>query len=110
MERRKAEGHAADCLFIDGRLTAEELQILCIQGDDEYSMGQYESRFLFTDSEAVRETCSFKQTAFMANMIGALVVNLLVNFCANQCDIALPRALPFFTTYQADMMFFNMEK
>ena len=110
VERRKAEGHAADCLFIDGRLTAEELQILCIQGDDEYSMGQYESRFLFTDGEAVRETCSFKQTAFMANMIGALVVNLLVNFCANQCDIALPRALPFFTTYQADMMFFNMEK
>ena len=98
------------CLFIDGRLTAEELQILCIQGDDTYSMTQYMNRFLFNDEEAEHEVCSFKQTAFMANMIGALVVNLVVNFCANLCNPDIPRTLPFFTHYQANMMFFNIEQ
>lgn len=106
----KPEQERRNCLFIDGRLTAEELQILCIQGDDEYSMTQYSDRFSFSDYQAENEVCSFKQTAFMANMIGGLIVNLFVNFCANQCDIAIPRALPFFTQYQADMLFFNVEK
>lgn len=97
-------------LFIDGRLLMEELQIYCIQGNDEYNMNRYETEFLFSDEEAVEPMCSQKQTSFMANMIAGLIVNLLVNFVANkQQDMLYPRDLPFMTVYYGDRMFFKTE-
>ena len=96
------------CLFIDGRLAAESFQVLCIRGDDNYSMTRYEKDYLFTDSEADETICSYKQTTFMANMIGSVMVNLFVNFCANECDPLVPRDLPFFTEYNAETMYFKV--
>lgn len=95
------------CLFIDGRLAAEEFQVLCIRGDDEYNIQRYTTEFLFTDDEAEQTLCSYKQTSFMANMIGSVMVNLFVNFCANHCDPLIPRDLPFFTSYVAETMHFK---
>ena len=97
------------CLFIDGRLSAKELQIFCIVGDDSYSMQRYVNDYLFEDYEAEDEVCSFKQTAYMANMIGGLMTNLFVNFCANLCDLVMPRIIPFKTSYLTDNMFFKLE-
>lgn len=96
------------CLFIDGRLAAESFQIFCIKGDDEYSMKRYETDWLFDDSEADETICSYKQTSFMANMIGSLMVNLFVNFCANECDPLVPRDLPFLTEYTAETFYFKV--
>ena len=96
------------CLFIDGRLAAESFQVLCIRGDDTHSISRYEQEFLFGDSEAEETICSYKQTTFMANMIGSVMVNLFVNFCANECDPLIPRDLPFFTEYSADTMYFKV--
>lgn len=101
---------ADQCLFIDGRLSANELQIFCITGSDKYYMDLYESKYLFRDSEAVQEICSFKQTAYMACMIGSLMTNLFVNFCANLCNLQIPKVLPFLTTYASDFMFFDTTK
>ena len=98
----------AKCLFIDGRLAAESLQILCIMGNDTYNMEKYEREFLFNDWEVEAEMCSYKQTSFMANMIGSLIVNLFVNFCANECDPLIPRDLPFFTEYTAETMYLKV--
>lgn len=96
-----------ECLFIDGRLAAEELQVLCIQGNDEFNIRRYQEEFLFTDEEAEATLCSYKQTTFMANMIGSIIVNLFVNFVAiNSNDL---RDLPFITTYDAKFMFFKTE-
>lgn len=97
-----------DCLFIDGRLAAEELQVFCIKGDDDYNMRRYEEEFLFTDSEAEETICSYKQTTFIANMIGSIICNLFVNFCANECNPLVPRDLPFLTQYNASTMFFKV--
>lgn len=97
-----------NCLFIDGRLAAESLQIFCLTGDDDFNNNRYSSEFLFNDSEADPTVCSYKQTSFMANMIGSLIVNLFVNFCANQCDPLVPRDLPFFTEYTAETMYFKV--
>lgn len=97
----------ADCLFIDGRLAAEEFQVFCILGTDKYNMERYEKEFLFHDSEAEETLCSYKQTTFMANMIGSIMVNLFVNFCANRCNPLIPRDLPFYTSYTANTMFFK---
>ena len=94
-------------LFLDGRLAAEELQIFCITGADHYYMEEYEEKYLFNDSEAEATVCSYKQTSFMAAMIGSLMSNLFVNFVTNLCDVPLDRDLPFLTTYQADYMLFK---
>lgn len=96
------------CLFIDGRLAAESLQIFCITGDDVFNQERYRREFLFSDEEADETICSYKQTSFMATMIGALIVNLFVNFCANECDPLIPRDLPFYTEYTAETMFFKV--
>lgn len=97
------------CLFLDGRLAAEEFQVFAIKGDDEKAMGIYEEEWLFNDSEAEETLCSYKQTTFMANMIGSVMVNLFVNFVANECDLVFPRDVPFLTTYNASTMYFKVE-
>lgn len=103
-----SEEYKEGCLFIDGRLAAEELQVLCIKGTDSYSIDRYKSEYLFTDSEADATVCSYKQTTFMANMIGSIMCNLFVNFIANQCNPLIPRDLPFFTEYSAETMFLKV--
>lgn len=105
----KPEKERADCLFIDGRLAAEEFQVLCIKGDDEFNINRYKSEFLFSDEEADRTICSYKQTTFCANMIASYMVNLFVNFCANQCKPIIDRDLPFLTTYNAETMYLKTE-
>ena len=103
-ERRK------DCLFIDGRLTADEFQIFCMTGTDNFYMDDYVSNYLFNDYEAQRETCSYKQTGFLADMIGAFMVNLIVNFCANQVNPRRNMTLPFMTSYRSSMMFLDFKR
>lgn len=95
------------CLFIDGRLAAEEFQVFCITGDDKYHQDIYRKNYLFSDAEADETICSYKQTSHCANMIGSIMVNLFVNFVANECEPLIPRDLPFITTYDAERMFFK---
>lgn len=105
----KSEEERKNCLFIDGRLAAEEFQVLCIKGDDEYNINRYNKEFLFSDAEADETICSYKQTTFCANMIASYMVNLFVNFCANQCEPLIDRDLPFLTTYNAETMYLKTE-
>ena len=103
----KSEEERKNCLFIDGRLAAEEFQVLCIKGDDEYNINRYNNEFLFSDVEADETICSYKQTTFCANMIASYMVNLFVNFCAN--EVGAYRDLPFLTTYNAETMYLKTE-
>ena len=105
----KPEEERKNCLFIDGRLAAEEFQVLCIKGDDEYNINRYSNEYLFSDAEADETICSYKQTTFCANMIASYMVNLFVNFCANQCEPVIDRDLPFLTTYNAETMYLKTE-
>ena len=108
-QRALSVDNPSKCLFIDGRLAAENFQVLCIKGDDLYSMGRYENEFLFSDEEAEETICSYKQTTFMANMIGSIIVNLFVNFVANEyCEELIKRDLPFYTEYSASSMYFKV--
>lgn len=97
------------CLFIDGRLAAEEFQVFCIRGDDTFNIDRYMKEFLFKDAEADETICSYKQTTYMANMIGSIIVNLFTNFVANECEPLFDRDLPFITTYDAATMYFKTE-
>lgn len=98
-----------DCLYIDGRLAAEEFQVFCIRGDDNFNIDRYQRDYLFTDEESLNTICSYKQTSYMSNMIGSVIINLFVNFIANRCSPDVCRALPFFTFYSADTMFLKTE-
>lgn len=97
------------CLFIDGRLAAEEFQVLSIQGNDDRAMKEYEDKWLFSDVEAEETICSYKQTTFMANMIASVMVNIFVNFVANQYNPIIDRDVPFFISYDASTMFTKVE-
>lgn len=97
------------CLYIDGRLSFDTLQVLCITGDDDYNQNRYQNEFLFNDSEAEQTICSMKQTTYLACMIGSIMTNLLVNFITNQSGVAIPYDVPFFTEYNASHMLFNYE-
>ena len=96
------------CLFLDGRLAAEEFQVFCITGDDAYNQKLYETKYLFDDSQADATICSYKQTSYMANMIGSMIVNLFVNFVAN--EVGGMRDLPFLTSYEGESLMFETQQ
>lgn len=105
----KSEEERSKCLYLDGRLSMDTLQILCIRGDDQYNIERYEREFLFADYEADATVCSMKQTTYLACMIGSLMVNLFTNFIANSLNPIIPYDLPFFTEYDAQNMLFKTE-
>ena len=96
------------CLFLDGRLAAEEFQVFCITGDDVYNQKLYETKYLFGDEQADATVCSYKQTSYMANMIGSMIVNLFVNFVAN--EVGGMRDLPFLTSYEGESLMFETQQ
>lgn len=97
------------CLLLDGRLSIDTLQILCIKGDDTYNINRYQDEFLFNDSQADATVCSMKQTTYLACMIGSLMTNLFTNFVANSLNPIIPYDLPFFIEYDAQNMIFKTE-
>ena len=97
-----------ECLFIDGRLAAETLQIFAVQGNEPSSFTRYKNT-LFNDYEADTEVCSYKQTSFMANMIGSLIANVFVNFVASKESIGVLREIPFKIEYMAEPMWLKID-
>ena len=96
-------------LLIDGRLSAEEFQIFAIQKNDTKAIERYKD-FLFSDEEAEPARCSYKQTTFMASMIGDIITNIIVNYATNTVENRLfDREIPFFTYYNAATMVFKTE-
>ncbi len=105
----KPDEEKAKCLYLDGRLSMDTLQVLCIKGDDSYNILRYSKEFLFSDREADATVCSMKQTTYLACMIGSLMTNLFTNFIAGTLNPIIPYDLPFFTEYDAQNMIFKTE-
>ena len=100
------EEERKNCLFIDGRLAAEEFQVFSIRGDDTLNIIKYAKEYLFSDEEADDTLCSYRQTSYMANMIGSVMINTFTNFVANSIEDNI-RELPFLTTYDGSTMTFK---
>ena len=107
---RKPEEYRKNCLYLDGRLSIDTLQVLCITGDDFTNMARYENEYLFSDEDADATVCSMKQTTYLACMIGSVMVNLFTNWAAGLLDPIMPYDLPFFTEYDAQNMIFKTVK
>jgi len=99
-----------NCLYLDGRLSIDTLQVFCITGDNAYAMTEYVDKYLFSDSEAEHTVCSMKQTTYLACMIGSVMTNLFTNWVADLLDPIIPYDLPFFTEYDAQNMIFKTIK
>ena len=97
------------CLYLDGRLSIDTLQIFCLTGDDDYNISRYAEDYLFSDEDADATVCSMKQTTYLACMIGSFMVNLFTNHVANLLDPIIPYDLPFFTEYDSQHMIFKTE-
>jgi molybdopterin/thiamine biosynthesis adenylyltransferase len=80
-----------DALFIDGRLTAEQLQIFCVRPKD---IEEYK-KYLFDDSEVEEAPCTFKQTSHSAAMIAAHITGFMTNHLSNLVLEEEVRAVPF---------------
>ena len=106
----KPEEERKKCLYLDGRLSINTLQVFCITGDNDWAMAEYADKYLFTDAEAEETQCSLKQTTYLACMIGSMIVNLFTNWTANLLNPVIPYDLPFFTEYDAQNMIFKTIK
>lgn len=104
-------------LLIDGRMNAEYFQVFALCKEDVANLTKYENKYLFSDYVAEDSVCSYKQTTFAATMIGSIITNIFINYCANKAlykeldkgedPNILERPIPFLTTYDASTMFFQ---
>lgn len=76
------------CILIDGRLLAEQFQILFVTPD---RADEYEQKYLFEDAEVEDANCSYKQTSHFAANIAAKMVQGFTNWIAGE-----PNILPFY--------------
>ena len=98
------------CIYIDGRLSIDTLQVFCITGDNNWAISEYAEKYLFSDEDADATVCSMKQTTYLACMIGSFIVNLFTNWVADTLNPIIPYDLPFFTEYDAQNMIFKTVK
>lgn len=96
-----------NCLFIDGRLNSEYMQIFTISGTNKELIEKYEKEYLFADSEVEEQDCTFKQTSHCAAMIGAYITSILTNWAFNQINKAPIRKVPFMFDCFTPLMLIN---
>jgi hypothetical protein len=89
-------GSDLDSLFIDGRLLVELAEVLTIQGGNSSQMAEYESSYIFPDSEVPEADCTNKQSTFAAMGIASMITATLCNFLTNRKLGKNIREVPFY--------------
>lgn len=93
--------------IIDGRLTAETLQVFTCNTKSQHSVDKYFKSF-FDKKDAMPTVCSFKQTFYMASMIGDIIANLIVNISINRSnEFYVP--VPSFIEYNSRTLDYKYE-
>ena len=85
-------------LFVDGRLTAEQLWVYAVTPDKIDDFEEY----MFTDDEMEDLPCSFKSTTHISSMIASYMTVMFTNYLHNK-QIEDIRELPLETTFTAPM-------
>lgn len=96
---KESVSHIKECLFIDGRLLLENMQIFTIKGDDEVAIKEYEEKHLFNDSEVPELDCTTKQCTFGAMIIAGLITATLCNWLTNVKMGIEMREVPFYQRF-----------
>lgn len=87
------------CLFMDGRLLLEVMQILTIPGDRDDLIDKYQAEYLFEDGSVIEADCTAKQTSHSAAMIASHMTAFLTNWAFNADKGKAIRQLPFYYEY-----------
>lgn len=90
-------------IFIDGRLTAEQMQIFCVTPD---KIEEYE-KHLFDDTEVQDAPCTMKQTSHSAAMIASHMVGFFTNHMTNNAVKDKDRTVPFYWEYFIPINYIN---
>ena len=96
----------ANVLFIDGRLAAEDLQIITIRTMEDVE--KYRKVYLFSEEEKDVTICSYKQTTYSAMIIAGLMANILVNVVYNN-KFGNIRRVPFFLEMECPVLNLKLE-
>ena len=92
-------------LLIDGRLTAEQIQIFCVTPENSK---RYQKDFLFSDKSVADTPCTFKQTSHVAAMMGSLITNFFLSHINNCNEGIVSRDIPFFYEYFMPINYLNI--
>lgn len=87
-------------LFVDGRLGPETLQLYAFRGTDIASIEKYNKEALFSSKEAEPTICSYKQTKYMAQMIGCLMADTLVAYIM-KTNVSKYVQIPYYREYDS---------
>lgn len=98
------EEYKKTAIFIDGRLTMEQLQIFCVTPEN---METYEKEHLFNDTEVEDAPCTLKQTSHSAAMIGSHMVGFFTNHITNLRAEDKVRQVPFMWEYFIPVNYVN---
>jgi molybdopterin/thiamine biosynthesis adenylyltransferase len=93
--QKEKKSDRRDCLFIDGRLLLENMEIFTIKGNDGAAIAEYRQKYLFDDSEVATLDCTTKQCTFSAMTIAGLITTTLCNWLTNQKLDMEMRTVPF---------------
>lgn len=96
------------CIFIDGRLTAEQIQIFTILGDDEVAKKEYRTNHICDDALIEDAPCTFKQTRYLAMKIAGLISEIYTNYLSNiSSKVYGHKQVPFFYETYTPLMSIN---
>ena len=91
--KKSHAGASVTPLLIDGRLTMEQVQILCVTPEN---MDRYEQEYLFDDSEVEDAACTLRSTTHSAALIASLMTGFFTNHISNINERKLIRTVPFY--------------
>lgn len=91
--KKSHTGTSVTPLLIDGRLTMEQIQILCVTPE---SMDKYEQEYLFDDADVEDAPCTLRSTTHSAALIASLMTGFFTNHISNINERKLVRVVPFY--------------
>lgn len=94
----------SEYLYIDGRLLLENMEILCIQGNNEEQIRKYREEYLFPDEDVPELDCTTKQSTFGAMTIAGLITATLCNWLTNRKLGMEFRNCPFFQRFYLPLL------
>lgn len=96
--------HNSNALFIDGRLTLEQMQIFCVTPKN---TKHYRENYLFDDSEVDDVACTLKQTSHSAAMIASFMTGFFTNHITNVVNSNKARVVPYTFEYFIPLNMFS---
>lgn len=105
--KKDMQDHLAKCLFVDGRMTAEQGQIYFVKANKE-SVEKYRET-LFEDGEVEDLPCSFKATSHNGAMIASHMISGINNHLSNVYVGFDYRSVPSNITYMLETFLHNVE-